>query len=103
MNATDVKKNDNIIQFDHVTFQYNEEEGKPIQVLKDMCPWKSRLAPLWPCLGHNGCGKSTLAKHMNAILLPSGGTVYVNGVDTRRTRSAAGSAAHGGDGVSEPR
>jgi energy-coupling factor transport system ATP-binding protein len=34
-------------------------------------------------LGHNGSGKSTLAKHMNAILLPSGGTVYVNGIDTR--------------------
>ncbi len=33
-------------------------------------------------LGHNGSGKSTLAKHMNAILLPTGGTVYVNGIDT---------------------
>ena len=33
-------------------------------------------------LGHNGSGKSTLAKHMNAILLPSGGAVYVNGMDT---------------------
>ena len=34
-------------------------------------------------LGHNGSGKSTLAKHMNAVLLPSGGTVYVEGMDTR--------------------
>jgi len=33
-------------------------------------------------LGHNGSGKSTLAKHMNAILLPSGGMVYVDGIDT---------------------
>ena len=33
-------------------------------------------------LGHNGCGKSTLAKHFNAILLPSGGKVYVAGMDT---------------------
>ena len=33
-------------------------------------------------LGHNGCGKSTLAKHFNAILLPSGGKVYVDGMDT---------------------
>ena len=33
-------------------------------------------------LGHNGSGKSTLAKHMNAILLPSGGKVYVDGIDT---------------------
>ena len=34
-------------------------------------------------LGHNGSGKSTLAKHLNAILLPSGGCVYVAGMDTR--------------------
>ncbi len=34
-------------------------------------------------LGHNGCGKSTLAKHMNAILLPSGGAVYIDGIDTK--------------------
>ena len=34
-------------------------------------------------LGHNGCGKSTLAKHFNAILLPAGGTVHVFGLDTR--------------------
>lgn len=33
-------------------------------------------------LGHNGSGKSTLAKHLNAILLPSGGKVYVQGIDT---------------------
>lgn len=33
-------------------------------------------------LGHNGCGKSTLAKHMNAILLPCGGKVYAAGFDT---------------------
>ena len=34
-------------------------------------------------LGRNGCGKSTLAKHFNAILLPTGGAVYVAGIDTR--------------------
>ncbi len=34
-------------------------------------------------LGHNGSGKSTLAKHFNAILLPTGGTVYVKGWDTK--------------------
>ena len=34
-------------------------------------------------LGHNGSGKSTLAKHMNAILVPTGGTVWVDGRDTK--------------------
>ena len=34
-------------------------------------------------LGHNGSGKSTLAKHLNAILFPTEGTVWVNGLDTK--------------------
>jgi energy-coupling factor transport system ATP-binding protein len=34
-------------------------------------------------LGHNGSGKSTLAKHFNAILLPTGGKVYINSMDTK--------------------
>ena len=37
-------------------------------------------------LGHNGCGKSTLAKHFNAILLPSGGKVWVFGIDTSKEK-----------------
>lgn len=38
-------------------------------------------------LGHNGSGKSTLAKHFNAILLPTGGKVYVKGIDTSDEKS----------------
>ncbi|SFQ40617.1 energy-coupling factor transport system ATP-binding protein [Lachnospiraceae bacterium XBB1006] len=38
-------------------------------------------------LGHNGSGKSTLAKHLNAILNPTGGTLYVNGMDTSDARN----------------
>ena len=34
-------------------------------------------------LGHNGSGKSTLAKHINAILVPTGGTIWVDGKDTK--------------------
>ena len=34
-------------------------------------------------LGHNGCGKSTLAKHFNGLLIPVGGNVYVNGISTK--------------------
>jgi len=47
-------------------------------------------------LGHNGSGKSTLAKHMNAILVPTGGTMWVDGKDTKdpeelwNVRQAAG-------------
>ena len=35
-------------------------------------------------LGHNGSGKSTIAKHINALLVPSGGTLWVNGKDTAK-------------------
>ena len=38
-------------------------------------------------LGHNGSGKSTLAKHINAILMPTSGTLYVNGKDTADGRN----------------
>lgn len=37
-------------------------------------------------LGHNGSGKSTLAKHINAILMPTEGTVYVGGIDTKNDK-----------------
>ena len=34
-------------------------------------------------LGHNGSGKSTFAKHLNALVMPTEGTVYVDGMDTK--------------------
>jgi energy-coupling factor transport system ATP-binding protein len=42
-----------------------------------------RPGELVAVLGHNGSGKSTFAKHLNAILLPSGGVCYVAGIDTK--------------------
>lgn len=72
----------NIIEMQHVTFSYAGEEEHPVDVLKDIT-LEIQTGTFVAVLGHNGCGKSTLAKQMNAILLPSGGTVYVNGIDTR--------------------
>lgn len=80
MNAT--KEKDKIIEIEHVTFSYTGEDDEPIEVLKDIS-LGIQAGTFVAILGHNGCGKSTLAKHMNAILLPSGGTVYVDGIDTR--------------------
>ena len=37
-------------------------------------------------LGHNGSGKSTFAKHLNALVMPTEGTVWVDGMDTRKRR-----------------
>ncbi len=70
-----------IIKTEHLTFRYTTEEGAAPTVLDDL---SLSIAPgsFVAILGHNGSGKSTLAKHMNAILLPSGGKVYVAGLDT---------------------
>lgn len=73
---------DTIIKMEHITFSYLSEDGEPIEVLKDIS-LEIEAGSFVAVLGHNGCGKSTLAKHMNAILLPAGGTIYVDGIDTR--------------------
>ena len=64
-----------------VTFQYDNPEEAPRLVLEgiDLSIEKGSFVAL---LGHNGSGKSTLAKHFNAMLLPTGGRVLVEGIDT---------------------
>lgn len=59
------------------------DETPAIQVF-DNLDLKIEQGSFVAILGHNGCGKSTLAKHFNAILLPSGGSVHVFGMDTRQ-------------------
>lgn len=77
----------NIISAQKVEFHYNNEyeeneAPKPVkQVLKGVSLDIPRVG-FTAILGHNGSGKSTIAKHMNAILLPCGGKVYVDGIDT---------------------
>ena len=39
-------------------------------------------------LGHNGSGKSTFAKHINALLLPTEGTIWIDGIDTSKSRNS---------------
>lgn len=70
-----------IIHTEHLSFAYTGAEGVAPTVLKDVT-LDIEQGSFVAILGHNGCGKSTLAKHMNAILLPSGGKVYVAGMDT---------------------
>lgn len=72
-----------MIETKDLTFAYPAEEGKESRAaLKDVNVSIER-GSFVVVLGHNGSGKSTLAKHMNAVLLPSGGAVYVEGMDTR--------------------
>ncbi len=70
-----------IIQTQDLRFSYPAAEGVSPVVL-DGVSLEIEEGSFVAVLGHNGSGKSTLAKHMNAILLPSGGTVYVDGIDT---------------------
>ncbi len=68
----------------NLTFSYDSEEQSNIsdrEVLSDVS-FSIREGEFVALLGHNGCGKSTVAKHLNAMLLPCGGKVYVDSVDT---------------------
>lgn len=64
-----------------VRFRYEEENGAPTVVL-DGISLSVKKGEFVALLGHNGCGKSTLAKHFNAMLLPLGGQVLVKEMDT---------------------
>ena len=65
-----------------LTFCYPAEEGQEaIPALQEVTV-SIEKGSFVVVLGHNGSGKSTLAKHMNAVLLPTGGKVYVEGMDT---------------------
>ena len=72
-----------MLQTEHLSFTYPTEEGQTSTVALEDVSLSIERGSFVVVLGHNGSGKSTLAKHMNAVLLPSGGTVYVEGMDTR--------------------
>ena len=72
----------NIISVEHLAYTYPGVDDTPgVAVFEDM-NLTVEDGSFVAILGTNGCGKSTLAKHFNSILLPSGGKVYVYGMDT---------------------
>ena len=71
----------NAIEIDRLRCSYPAQNGESIPVF-DGLNLNIREGSFVAVLGRNGCGKSTLAKHMNAILLPEGGSVRVFGMDT---------------------
>lgn len=72
-----------MIQTDALSFSYPVEEGQRRTTALEDVTLSIEKGSFVVVLGHNGSGKSTLAKHMNAVLLPSGGAVYVEGMNTR--------------------
>ena len=72
-----------MLQTEKLTLTYpGNEMNAPTTALKEVTLSIER-GSFVVVLGHNGSGKSTLAKTFNAVLLPSGGTVYVDGMDTK--------------------
>ena len=72
----------NAISVEHLAYSYPGSDDTPgVAVFKDL-NLTVEDGSFVAVLGGNGCGKSTLAKHFNAILLPVGGKVYVSGMDT---------------------
>ena len=72
------------IVVENLTYEYpGVEETPTVQVFEGL-NLEIAEGSFVAVLGHNGCGKSTLAKHFNAILLPTGGSVHVYGMDTRK-------------------
>ena len=70
-----------IIQTKDLCFSYPSAEGNASLILNNVNV-EIEEGTFVAVLGHNGSGKSTLAKHMNAILLPTGGAGWVDGMDT---------------------
>ena len=70
------------ITVEHLAYSYPGVDDTPgVAVFEDLS-LDIEEGSFVAVLGSNGCGKSTLAKHFNAILLPNGGKVYVCGLDT---------------------
>lgn len=76
----------NMIQADRLAYNYvkYDEEGREKETIRavDGVSFEVQKGDFVAILGHNGSGKSTLAKHINALLTPSEGTLWVNGMDT---------------------
>ncbi len=87
MEGTAERRAMGIIKADNLTFEYirRDEEGnvEGITTAVDSVSLDVKQGDFVAVLGHNGSGKSTLAKHINAMLYPTEGTLFVDGMDTK--------------------
>ena len=76
-----------IVKAKNLTFEYirRDEDGNVEGITKavDNVSIDIKQGDFVAVLGHNGSGKSTFAKHLNALVMPTEGTVWVDGMDTR--------------------
>jgi energy-coupling factor transporter ATPase len=73
---------EHVIRVENAHFAYNADSEHPIVALTDV-NLEVRPGEYLVIVGHNGSGKSTLAKNLNALLLPTQGNVWVNGMNTK--------------------
>lgn len=87
---------DNMIKSENLTYKYFHEDENEERFAVNGVNLNVERGEFLVILGHNGSGKSTMAKLMNALLLPSSGTIYINGMDSKdsdnlwKIRSSAG-------------
>ena len=72
-----------MVKCENVSFKYRAVEGEEEKYAVNGVSFEVKKGEFLVVLGHNGSGKSTIAKHMNALLIPSDGTVIVDGLDTK--------------------
>ena len=74
-----------IVEAKNLTFEYirRDEEGNVEGITTAVDNVDIKAGEFVAVLGHNGSGKSTFAKHLNALVMPTEGTVYVDGMDTK--------------------
>lgn len=71
-----------MLKTENLFYSYDNDENK-IEAVLDNLNLSIKKGEFVAVLGHNGCGKSTLAKHFNGLLMPLGGNVYVGGINTK--------------------
>ncbi len=80
-----------IVKADNISYQYirrdEDDNIEDINVALDGVSLDVKQGQFICVLGHNGSGKSTFAKHINALLTPSDGTLFVDGIDTSKEES----------------
>ena len=69
------------LEYEYRTYDDNGNPGESVKAL-DHVTLSVPKGQFLAVLGHNGCGKSTLAKHLNGILVGTKGKVFINGIDT---------------------
>lgn len=87
-----MKKRENIVEADSLVHEYfrRDENGDVVGIIRalDGVSMEVRKGDFVAVLGANGSGKSTFAKHLNGLLFPTEGTLYINGMHTADTENA---------------